>query len=194
MAANYRTPGVYIEEISKFPPSVAQVETAIPAFIGYTEKAREKEADTSETLFLAPKRIVSLLEYETFFGGPDPETGLKVQVTEEAGEKAVLVEAPDPEDKSPFLMFYSMQAYFANGGGPCYVISVGVYDDADPVTPVTMAALNTGLQELEKEDEPTLILFPDATALPEAAEFYSIYNNALALCRKMRDRFTIIDT
>ncbi|EPR71564.1 phage tail sheath family protein [Cyclobacterium qasimii] len=194
MAANYRTPGVYIEEISKFPPSVAQVETAIPAFIGYTEKAREKEADTSETLFLEPKRIVSLLEYETYFGGPDPETGLKVQVTEEAGEKAILVEAPDPEDKSPFLMFYSMQAYFANGGGPCYVISVGVYDDADPVTPVTMAALNTGLQELEKEDEPTLILFPDATALPEAAEFYSIYNNALALCRKMRDRFTIIDT
>tara|TARA_R110002050_G_scaffold76366_2_gene163139 strand:+ start:373 stop:2346 length:1974 start_codon:yes stop_codon:yes gene_type:complete len=194
MAANYRTPGVYIEEISKFPPSVAQVETAIPAFIGYTEKARENEADTSETLFLEPKRIVSLLEYETFFGGPDPETGLKVQVTEEAGEKAILVEAPDPEDKSPFLMFYSLQAYFANGGGPCYVISVGIYDDADPVTPVTMAALNTGLQELEKEDEPTLILFPDATALPEAAEFYSIYNNALALCRKMRDRFTIIDT
>lgn len=194
MAANYRTPGVYIEEISKFPPSVAQVETAIPAFIGYTEKARENEADTSETLFLVPKRIVSLLEYETFFGGPDPETGLKVQVTEEAGEKAILVEAPDPEDKSPFLMFYSLQAYFANGGGPCYVISVGIYDDADPVTPVTMAALNTGLQELEKEDEPTLILFPDATALPEAAEFYSIYNNALALCRKMRDRFTIIDT
>jgi hypothetical protein len=194
MAANYRTPGVYIEEISKFPPSVAQVETAIPAFIGYTEKAREKEADTSETLLLTPKRIVSLLEYETFFGGPDPETGLKVQVTEEAGEKTVLVEAPDPEDKSPFLMFYSMQAYFANGGGPCYIISVGIYEDADPVTPVTMAALNSGLQELEKEDEPTLILFPDATALPEAAQFYSVYNNALALCRKMRDRFSIIDT
>ncbi|GAB3020416.1 hypothetical protein GCM10027284_44710 [Cyclobacterium sediminis] len=194
MAANYRTPGVYIEEISKFPPSVAQVETAIPAFIGYTEKAREKEADTSETLYLEPKRIVSLLEYETYFGGPEPEMGLKVQVTEEAGEKSILVEAPDPEDKSPFLMYYAMQAYFANGGGPCYIISVGIYDDADPVTPVTMAALNTGLQELEKEDEPTLILFPDATSLPEAAEFYAIYNNAMALCRKMRDRFTIIDT
>jgi phage tail sheath protein FI len=34
--ANYRTPGVYIDQISKFPPSVAAVETAIPAFIGYT--------------------------------------------------------------------------------------------------------------------------------------------------------------
>ncbi len=45
MATTYKTPGVYIEEIVKFPPSVAQVETAIPAFIGYTEKAKEKEED-----------------------------------------------------------------------------------------------------------------------------------------------------
>ena len=37
MATTYKTPGVYVEEISKFPPSVAQVETAIPAFIGYTQ-------------------------------------------------------------------------------------------------------------------------------------------------------------
>ena len=37
----YSTPGVYVEEISVFPPSVAQVETAIPAFIGYTEKASD---------------------------------------------------------------------------------------------------------------------------------------------------------
>ena len=34
----YKTPGVYIEEIPKFPPSIAAVETAIPAFIGYTER------------------------------------------------------------------------------------------------------------------------------------------------------------
>ena len=39
MATSFKTPGVYVEEISTFPPSVAQVETAIPAFIGYTEKA-----------------------------------------------------------------------------------------------------------------------------------------------------------
>ena len=36
----YRTPDVYVEEISVFPPSVAEVETAIPAFVGYTEFAR----------------------------------------------------------------------------------------------------------------------------------------------------------
>jgi len=37
----YRTPDVYVEEISVFPPSVAEVETAIPAFIGHTERARK---------------------------------------------------------------------------------------------------------------------------------------------------------
>ena len=38
MALNLRTPGVYIVEESKFPPSVVPVETAIPAFFGYTRR------------------------------------------------------------------------------------------------------------------------------------------------------------
>ncbi len=42
--ASYKTPGVYIEEIVKFPPSVAQVETAIPAFMGFTQIAKRKAA------------------------------------------------------------------------------------------------------------------------------------------------------
>ena len=37
--ANYKTPGVYVEEISTLPPSVGQVPTAVPAFVGYTAKA-----------------------------------------------------------------------------------------------------------------------------------------------------------
>jgi phage tail sheath protein FI len=194
MATNYRTPGVYIEEISKFPPSVAQVETAIPAFIGYTEKAKAQEEDTSHTLINVPTRIVSILEYETMFGGPEAEIAIQVRVREENGERSVLVEAPASEDKSPFLMFYAMQAYFANGGGPCYIVSVGVYEDAPDVDPVSRAALISGLETIEKEDEPTLLLFPDATSLPDSADFYAVYNSALSQCRKLRDRFTIIDT
>ncbi len=42
MATTYKTPDVYVEEISVFPPSVAEVATAIPAFIGYTEAAKRK--------------------------------------------------------------------------------------------------------------------------------------------------------
>ena len=64
--ANYKTPGVYVEEISKLPASVAPVATAIPAFIGYTEK-REKNGESLAAN--TPVRITSLLEYREIFGG-----------------------------------------------------------------------------------------------------------------------------
>ena len=38
----YKTPGVYIVEKSAFPNSVVEVATAVPAFVGYTEKASNK--------------------------------------------------------------------------------------------------------------------------------------------------------
>ena len=64
----YRTPDVYVEEISVFPPSVAEVETAIPAFVGYTQRANEL---TQNDLINKPKRIKSLLEFESYYGvGP----------------------------------------------------------------------------------------------------------------------------
>ncbi len=68
----YRTPDVYVEEISVFPPSVAEVETAIPAFIGYTQMATRTEADD---LILKPTLIYSLKEYEELFGFAHDETG-----------------------------------------------------------------------------------------------------------------------
>jgi len=60
MAVDYKSPGVFVEEIARFPPSIAPVETAIPAFIGYTEKADEV---TAGDLHLIPTRISSLKEY-----------------------------------------------------------------------------------------------------------------------------------
>ena len=52
MVAPYNTPGVYVEEISTLPPSVAEISTAIPAFLGYTEKGPSIAA------------IRTMLEYE----------------------------------------------------------------------------------------------------------------------------------
>ncbi len=75
MAATYTTPGVYLEEIPKFPPSIAPVATAIPVFIGYTEKAIETVAGD---LHNKTKRITSLVEYENFFGLPQKEEKIKV--------------------------------------------------------------------------------------------------------------------
>jgi phage tail sheath protein FI len=201
MATTYKTPGVYIEEIVKFPPSVAQVETAIPAFIGYTEKATNK---IKGDLKLVPTRITSLLDYEKFFGAAKPETTISVTVNDvvDNGTTTRSVVVNQPSSRQPFLMYYSMQLFFANGGGPCYIISVGRYgDDLDDTdTKVTSindsSLLKKGLLELEKMDEPTLILFPDATQVTSITktDFYGLYNDALNQCKKLQDRFTIIDT
>ncbi|CAM1368142.1 conserved hypothetical protein [Tenacibaculum sediminilitoris] len=197
----YKTPGVYVEEIVKFPPSVAQVETAIPAFIGYTEKAKKKEDDD---LLLEPKRITSMLEYETYFGFSEKETSIGVNVTNanQANEEVLVTQ---PSTASPFKMYYNMQMYFANGGGPCYVTSVGTYTSArsnNNVSPVLLEevgnngfkGLKEGLEEVEYIDEVTLLVFPDATSLTSDTDFYSLYALALAQCNKLQDRFTIIDT
>src|SRR3954467_505499 len=71
----YQTPGVYVEEIPSLPPSVAEVSTAIPAFIGCTERAASG---------VPVARINTLLEYEQLFGGP-PVQSFKITTTAAAG-------------------------------------------------------------------------------------------------------------
>ena len=193
MATTYKTPGVYIEEIVKFPPSIAEVETAIPAFIGYTEKATKK---SDGDLLNEPKRITSILDYETYFGSAYPETSISVDITDTLldGNLQRDIVVNQPSSPKPFLMYYALQMYFANGGGPCYIIAVNTYEDElGNENLVEFNLLNDGLDLLRSEDEPTLIVFPDAKALNEA-DFYALYNNALIQCNEMQDRFTIIDT
>ena len=62
--AVYKTPGVYVEEISKIPPSVAGVATAIPGFVGITEKEYVAEDNPNKVV-----KIESLLDFEEKFGG-----------------------------------------------------------------------------------------------------------------------------
>lgn len=193
--ATYKTPGVYVEEISTLPASVAQVETAIPAFIGYTEKAMKR----GESLILKPTRIKSFPEYEELFGGPEKETKYTVTVNDYVDANGELLNRvletadPKPADRSKYQMWYQMQMYFANGGGPCYIVSVAGYSDNG----VKKGELSTGLDALKMEDEPTLILFPDATKLAGVnakTNFFDLYKSALDQCELLKDRFTIIDT
>ncbi|MCQ4139094.1 phage tail sheath C-terminal domain-containing protein [Chryseobacterium sp. EO14] len=173
---NYKTPGVYVEELAKFPPSVAQVETAIPAFIGYTEKGPKNE----------PTRISSLLEYENLFGKAKNE-GKEIKISVKDNTVSTTFE---DSKLGKFKMYHAMQMYFANGGGPCYIVSVGVASGYP--TEVLKSELETGLKTLEKEDEPTLIVFPDAESLP-TLEAYGLYGLALDHAEEMKDRFVIMD-
>jgi hypothetical protein len=194
MAKLYKTPGVYIEEITKFPPSIAPVETAIPAFIGYTEKGIDKVADD---LHLKPFRITSLLEYETHFGFAQQEQKISVTIyatKDAAGNQTDIKHVANvlEKDRSKHIMYYAMQMYFANGGGPCWIVSVNKFKDefgAALVQPELLA----GLKTLEKVDEPTLLIFPEAQSLGKD-DFGALHDEALKQCEKLQDRFVIMDT
>ncbi|MFS8615372.1 MAG: phage tail sheath C-terminal domain-containing protein [Solitalea sp.] len=173
------TPGVYIDEVPKLPPSVAQVETAIPAFIGYT---RLTELN-GESLLNRPVKVKSLVEYEQVFGARIE----KITAQATSGASGTTVSVTDPA--SWFRMYYALQLYFANGGGPCYIVSIG----ADEGSTISDTAHIAGLQAIAKEDEPTLLVLPDAEGIQDNAKFYAVYQQALAQCQQLQDRFLICD-
>jgi len=190
MASTYKTPGVYIEEVSLFPPSVAQVETAIPAFVGYTQMAREKVDDD---LINTPMRITSLLEYENFYGKAEPQGDITITILDQIdGSGNVLNRKMSGAVGTPSAhnMYYAMQAYFANGGGPCYIVSVGLMSTAGGT--ITASDLQDALPEVAKEDEVTLLVFPEATALSDS-DYGGVMGAALNQCGELQDRFTILD-
>ncbi len=173
----YKTPGVYVEEISTLPPSVAEVSTANPAFIGHTEKGP------------AIDRISTLLEFRERFGGASP-TAFSVTTAPDPATGLDTVVSVAPEGAGPhpaYLLYYAVSAYFQNGGGPCWIVSVGSYKDG-----VTRTRFEAGLDLLEREDEPTLILLTDSVRLA-SADYYAVCQKALAQCAKLGDRFAILD-
>lgn len=179
---NYKTPGVYVEEISLLPPSVAQVETAIPAFIGYTEKGPSE-----------PTKISSMLEYTGIFGGAHHQS-FEMILDDEAPYLPQTVAVSGGE--SPYLMHSALQMFFANGGGPCYIMSVGDYDP-DTTSPslddvADYSELKAGLDRIRKVDEVTLIVIPEAVRLM-ANEQYDLYKDVLMQCGDLQDRFGIFD-
>jgi phage tail sheath protein FI len=191
--ANYKTPGVYVEEISKLPASVAPVATAIPAFIGYTEKrVRNGKTLAANT----PVRITSLLEYEEIFGGAFDERLTVTLTGASVAEADTNIAVAATSQLSPYTLYNNLVMYFGNGGGPCYIVSVGLYTalaiPADPSTLVDVAQLQAGLAAVEKEDEVTLLVVPEAIVLG-VANRKTINDNMLAQCNKLQDRFAIMD-
>ncbi len=174
----YKTPGVYIKEVSVFPPSVAEVETAIPAFIGYTEKAVEKGEDLTNK----PKRIKSLVEYELFFGGSPRPNSLTVTLDASNTPTKIAV-------VHDYILYYSLRLFFDNGGGDCYIVSVGAYaSDGTKSKP----DLQAGIDAVHKYDEPTLLLFPDA-ALLGGTDLADLQKSTLQQCADLQDRFGVFD-
>ncbi len=193
--ATYKTPDVYVEEISVFPPSVAEVETAIPAFIGYTAQAVKKVAND---LILEPTKIYSLKEFETYFGFQNEDVfAMTVAVDSVTG---VISATAHTEPTLNYILYYSVKMFFDNGGGQCYIVSVGTYKTPAVIDlrgdsgtdKTTMYGLQDGLDKVALFDEPTLIVIPEAVKLT-ATDYQTLAVAALTQCNTLRDRFCIFD-
>lgn len=191
--ANFKTPGVYVKEISTLPASVAPVATAIPVFIGYTQQ-RIKNGITLPAN--KPERITSLLEYIEIFGGAFDEN-VTVNLTGSDLTAANTTIAVASEGLSPYTLYYNMVSYFGNGGGPCYIVSVGTYTEFSsfPTNPndlIISTALQAGITAIEKEDEVTLLVVPEAVILSPSLH-KTINDVMLTQCNKLQDRFAVMD-
>jgi phage tail sheath protein FI len=197
MAGAYKTPGVYIVEKNAFPNSVVEVATAVPAFVGYTRIADNK----GTTLHRKPWRITSLTEFINYFGGaPDDKFVIVPKGDGEGQDNAApdfrigsdeyfLKRENDKPDTFRYYLFHSMQLFFQNGGGACYIVSVGTFGD----TGVEKPALQDGIDLLRKEQEPTMVVVPDAMALAEG-DCIALQQYALMHCgAQMKSRFAILD-
>ncbi len=205
-----KTPGVYIDEVPKFPPSVAAVETAIPAFIGYTQRALKDKIDLHAD-GPAVLRISSFAEFVEYFGeAPAQAVSVNVQVVGSTYEPVSVSMMP-----SNYRMYHALRLFYANGGGPCYIISVGPYKGDGSVSADEMGTngtTNGGVDLVRKIDEVTMLVFPDAASLgvpvlpasptPQQitdannaanAAYYGLFDKGLQQSGDLMDRVTLID-
>ena len=173
----FKTPGVYIKEQDAFGSSVVAVPTAVPVFIGHTQRA---DRDGNSLLF-KPTKVKSLAEYREMFG-QGPTTTFKISKGEAGGPNLEF------DSKTRFLLFSGLRLFYSNGGGECYILSVGTYnDELDP------EKFGEALGILTKEQEPTIVCAPDAVLFGKD-DCYSLYKDMLQHAgAKMRSRVALVD-
>ena len=188
-----KSPGVYINEVNAFPKSVVPVETAVPAFIGYTPQAIYE----GKSYINVPKKITSFAEFQEIFCYPDPPAPadpakqyspqyylVKQKSQPEKGDHILIGNdyyAILPDPNTIYYLYNSIRLFYDNGGGDAYIISVGTYgapsgkpmdSEGHIINPnVQLNDLSGGLALLKNEEEPTMYICPEATLL-------SVENNA----------------
>jgi phage tail sheath protein FI len=193
-----KTPGVYISEPDSFPPAIVGVETAIPAFIGFTEIAQDK----SKSLKRVPTRIRSMAEYISKFGRWFQETFYLTTEDVPASDHSIARITLFPgaksynlaeEGKLNFNLYNSLQLFYANGGGTCYIVSCDTYEGlrADPSQATD--SLKAGLDAVRDEMGPTMLVVPDAMLLNKDTDAYEVAVYMLQQCQAKQDRVALLD-
>ena len=168
----YLAPGVYVEETT-LKKEVAQVETSIPAFIGFTEKKRNA--------FL---RIHSFEEYRKVFGRPFFE----LPDFETDGESVSVAKNETIPSSPSYKMYYVVKHFFANGGTSCFISSAGLYKDK-----LTYGRLFKALERLERESFADLIVLADVHSLESESDQFKLKKAALTVASRSANCLYICD-
>lgn len=105
-----------------------------------------------------------------------------------------------------YRMYSSIKFFYENGGGDCYIMSIGAYDYSKKAITDTTDFMNA-ITLLKKETEPTMLVIPDLveimdpTADPESdtylqdkyANAYSLQNEMINHCGEMMNRVAVLD-
>lgn len=185
--SKYNTPGVYIKEKNTFDNPMVEAETAIPVFIGLTEKA----ADGSKSLLNQPIKISSLTEYINYFGGP-PVHKFNISIATSAEADALSVDCGNDKlqaklEGNLYTLYYHLTLFFANGGGTCYVLSIGNYKNkfSDKYREVKENIFTA----IKKVEDITMLVTPEAV---NDNNCMNVYTDLLELCDSEK-YFAILD-
>jgi hypothetical protein len=127
-----------------------------------------------------------LAEYEEMFGGA-PKTKFSIEPNDNTGYTLTVDLA------SRYLLHSALRHFYSNGGGDCYVVSIGNYGNGIKAIDFNDPANGKGLVTLLKYMEPTLLVIPEAILLEEA-DCASLQQAMLLHCGyTMKSRFAILD-
>lgn len=200
MATQYRTPGVYITEIDAFGSSVVGVATGVPVFVGYTQFAGNPV--TGASLYNTPVAIASMAEFVSYFGGPAVQRFV-VAADAAAADGFTLAPVAGGAGPDAFNLYWQMRLFFANGGGDCFIVSVGSYGADDhptnaenigtsPPGAIRAADLIGGINAAGHAVGPAMLVVPEACQLDLAG--YGIVACAmLTQADSLQDRVAILD-
>lgn len=177
------------------PTSITPAETALPVFIGYTEKQIKKRSGSGKLT-----KVESTAEYESIFGGPESCVVHMHLYQDNTLNGNVIVTQP------LFRMHYAIKSYFDNDGGACFIMPVATYKNAAREKTAMFAQFQQAVADVGNEKSPTLVLVPDASLLiqhtlndaPDVVKnsttlYHELLNKLLAQCSTRKDRFAIID-
>lgn len=109
MALDYFAPGVYVEEVDRGSRPIEGVSMSVAGFVGFTEDIR------GDAELFKPMLITNWDQYLEYFGKPgSPHPGFT--------------------DFDAYLPF-AVQGWFLNGGGRCWVVSIGTCEPGSTPPP-----------------------------------------------------------